>query len=87
VTFTGRVRGGPIPERGKLIELQKWTGRAWAPFRVVRTDPRGRWRHVEPVLSVRGLVTFRLRALIPAEAGFPYATGRTPARKLLVQGQ
>jgi len=87
VTFAGRVRGGPIPERGKLIELQKWTGRAWAPFRVVRTDPRGRWRHVEPVLSVRGLVTFRLRALIPAEAGFPYATGRTPARKLLVQGQ
>ena len=87
VTFAGRVRGGPIPARGKLIELQKWTGRTWAPFRVIRTDPRGRWRHVEPVLSVRGLVAFRLRALIPAEAGFPYATGRTPARKLLVQGQ
>lgn len=86
VTFKGRVRGGPIPPSGKLIELQKWTGRQWAPFRLVRTDSDGRWQHTEPVVSVRGLVIFKLRAAIPAEAGFPFAAGRTVARKLRVQG-
>jgi hypothetical protein len=86
VTFRGRVRGGPIPPAGKLIELRRWTGRRWDPFRVVRTDPTGHWAHTEPVVSVRGLVIFRLRAAIPAEAGFPYSHGRTPARKLRVRG-
>lgn len=86
VTFKGRVRGTPIPPNGKLVELRKWTGRQWAPFRVVRTDAAGRWQHVEPVVSVSGLVIFKLRAHIPAEAGFPFAAGRTVARKLRVQG-
>jgi 5-hydroxyisourate hydrolase-like protein (transthyretin family) len=86
VTFKGRVRGGPIPSNGKLIELRKWTGRQWAPFRLVRTDAAGRWQHTEPVVSVSGLVIFKLRANIPAEAGFPFAAGRTVARKLRVQG-
>jgi hypothetical protein len=86
VTFKGRVRGGPIPPNGKLIELRKWTGRQWAPFRLVRTDASGRWQHTEPVVSVRGLVIFKLRASIPAEAGFPFAAGRTITRKLRVQG-
>lgn len=86
VTFRGRVRGGPIPEQGKLVELRKWNGRRWEPFRVVRTDPHGRWRHTEPVRSVTGLFTFRLRAHLPAEAGFPYSRGRTVARKLRVRG-
>ncbi len=86
VTFKGRVRGGPIPPNGKLIELRKWTGRQWAPFRLVRTDASGRWQHTEPVVSVRGLVIFKLRASIPSEAGFPFAAGRTVARKLRVQG-
>jgi len=86
VTFKGRIRGRPIPAQGKLIELRKWTGRQWAPFRVVRTDAIGRWQHVEPVVSVRGVVIFRLRANIPAEAGFPFATGRTIARNLRVKG-
>ncbi|NLT05163.1 MAG: hypothetical protein GXY03_02515 [Solirubrobacterales bacterium] len=86
VTFTGRVRGGPIPPTGKLVELRKWSGRRWEPFRVVRSQPDGRWRHTEPVRSVRGLVTFRLRARLPAEAGYPYAAANTPVRKLRVRG-
>ena len=86
VTFRGRVRGGPIPATGKLIELRRWTGRRWDPFRVVRTDPAGRWSHTEPVVSVSGFVIFRLRAAIPAEAGFPYSHGRTRARELRVRG-
>lgn len=86
VTFRGRVRGGPIPANGKLIELRKWTGRKWAPFRVVRTDSGGRWSHTEPVVSVAGVVIFKLRAHLPAEAGFPYARGRTKARRLRVRG-
>jgi hypothetical protein len=86
VTFTGRVKGGPIPANGKLIQLQKRSGRTWLPFRVVRTNAAGRWRHVEPVVSVRGVVIFHLRAQIPAEGGFPYATGNTRPRKLRVRG-
>ncbi len=85
VTFRGRIRGGPIP-KGKAIELQKWTGR-WEPFRVVHTmDSQGRWTRTEPVLSVRGLVTFKLRARITPDAGFPYAQGFTAVRKLRVRG-
>lgn len=86
VTFTGRLRGGPIPTRGKLIELRKWTGTKWAPFRVVRTDPSGRWSHTEQVVSVTGLVIYRLRAHLPTEAGFPFAAGRTRPLELRVRG-
>ena len=87
VRLSGRLRGGPIPSTGKLISLQKRAGRKWEQFRVVRTDQSGRWRHDEPVLSVRGLVIFTLRAFVPREAGFPYHGGATRARKLRVRGQ
>lgn len=87
VTLAGRVRGGPIPAGGKLVELRKWTGSRWEPFRVVRTDPHGRWRHVESVGSVTGAVSFHLRARLPAEAGFPYRTANTRPRKLVVAGR
>lgn len=87
VTLTGRVRGGPIPAAGKLVELRKWTGSRWEPFRVVRTDPQGHWKHVESVGSVTGIVSFRLRARLPAEAGFPYRAANTRPRKLVVAGR
>ena len=44
VTFRGRLRGGGIPDGGKLLEMQAFFRNRWRTFSTVRSDPRGRWR-------------------------------------------
>ena len=43
VLFRGRVRTGPIPTAGKLIEVQAYFRRQWRTFSTVRSDSQGRW--------------------------------------------
>ena len=42
--FAGKVRGGYVPRRGKLIELQAYDAGRWRTFRTVRTSRSGAFR-------------------------------------------
>ncbi len=87
VTFSGRLRGGGIPAQGKLIALQAFTRGRWRPFATVRADARtGRWAYPYRFDGTRGLVRYRFRARVLKEATYPYSTGTSGRRRVVVRG-
>jgi hypothetical protein len=86
VTFRGRVRGGPLPALGKLVEVQAHFRGRWRTFSTVRTDAGGRWRFRYRFGGTVGRVRYRFRALLPAEAGYPFEGGRSRILRVFVHG-
>jgi hypothetical protein len=88
VTFTGRVKGRPLPEGGKLLELQ-WlaTGGQWQTFRTVRSEPDGTWSILYPFKRTCGVQHFRFRVHLEGEAGYPLEPGDGPELAVRVKGR
>jgi hypothetical protein len=87
VVLRGRVASQPLPGTGKLVELQvKQPTGQWTTFRTLRSDPQGRWALRYRFRYVRCHTTYRLRAHIPAEAGYPFAPGSSRTRAVTVRG-
>lgn len=88
VTFSGRVKGRPLPETGKLVEIQfAGTTREWQTFRTVRSDPDGSWRLPYSFRRTCGIVTWDFRVHLPAEALYPLEPGNGPVRSVRVKGR
>jgi hypothetical protein len=87
VTFDGRLRSLPVPAAGKLIELQVVLSGRWQTFRTVRTSPSGSWRVRYRFRRSCGVLRYRFRARLPAEAGYPFEAGETDPVAVLVQGK
>jgi 5-hydroxyisourate hydrolase-like protein (transthyretin family) len=86
VTFTGRVRSRPLPASGKLIEIQAYFRGRWRTISTVRTDHRGRWRFPYRFGATLGRVTYRFRAQMPVEGGYPFAAGHSRVARVVVTG-
>ncbi len=92
LTFSGRVRTRPIPAAGKLLAVQALITRPghrkrWATFRNVRTDAAGRWSTpYRFTATCERRKRWRLRVVIPAESGVPFANGRSRVISVLVRG-
>jgi len=88
VVFRGRVASLPLPPAGKLVELQVYYGRkqGWRTFRTMRTDAQGQWAMRYRFQNTECHTTYRLRARIPTEAGYPFAQGHSRTRKVRVLG-
>jgi hypothetical protein len=87
VLFSGRVASVPRPPGGKLVEIQvRQPSGEWTTFRTLRTDGQGRWRLPYRFTRTACHTRYRLRAHIPAEAGYPFAAGASRARSVLVRG-
>jgi hypothetical protein len=87
VTFTGRLRSLPVPAGGKLVELQVVLSHRWQTFRTVRTTSDGEWSVRYRFRRSCGLLTYRFRARLPAESGYPFEGGRTTAVGVRVRGR
>jgi hypothetical protein len=87
VSFAGRVRSLPIPTGGKLVELQVVLSGRWQTFRTVRTDASGAWRIRYRFRRSCGVLSYRFRARLPAEAGYPFEPGHTPGVAVRVRGE
>jgi hypothetical protein len=87
VTFAGQVRSLPIPAGGKLVELQVVLSGRWQTFRTVRTDASGAWRVRYRFRRSCGVLRYRFRARVPAEAGHPFEPGHTRAVVVRVRGE
>ena len=87
VTFSGRVRGRPLPARGKLVELQVLLSDEWQTFRTARTDAKGRWRIPYRFQRICGAEVFRFRVRLPEEARFPFQAGGGGPLGVRVRGQ
>jgi hypothetical protein len=87
VIFSGRVKGRPLSEAGKLLELQVRFTSGWQTFRTVRAEPDGAWRI--PYLFDRtcGEQEFDFRAHVAGEAGWPLDTGNSRTLTVRVKGR
>lgn len=75
IFFRGRLRGRPIPRGGKQLVLEaRSPGSAWIQFKVVRTDPRGRYR-ASYRFKFAGPADYRFRVRSEAESDYPFAAG------------
>ena len=75
IFFRGRLLGGPIPRGGKAVVLEaRSPGSPWIEFRVVRTDPRGRY-HSAYRFKFPGPVRYQFRVLSEPESDYPFAAG------------
>lgn len=87
VIFSGRVKGRPLPEAGKLLELQVLLTDEWQTFRTVRSKPDGTWRIVYRFQRTCGVHAFHFRVHLPAEATYPLASSSTRGVTVRVRGR
>jgi hypothetical protein len=86
VTFRGRVSSLPVPAGGKLVEMQAHFRGRWRTFSTVRTDRRGRWHFRYRFGGTVGRIRYGFRAMLPAEAGYPFESGASPTVGVTVRG-
>ncbi len=86
VRFTGRVRTRPLPSVGKLVEMQAYFRGRWRTFSTVRAGNRGSWRFPYRFGGTVGRVTYRFRARLPSEGGYPFISGNSRVVRVVVMG-
>jgi hypothetical protein len=86
MVLAGRLRAGSIPKNGKLLEIQAFFRDRWRTISSVRSDRRGQWRFRYRFDGTQGRVTYRFRALVPSEVGYPFESGSSRAIRVTVVG-
>jgi hypothetical protein len=86
VTFTGLLRGRPIPPGGRTVDLQAHYRGAWRTFATPRADDRGRFRQAYRFGATVGRVVYRFRVLAKRDAAYPYDQGASPTVNVTVTG-
>jgi hypothetical protein len=74
ISFSGILRGTPIPEGGKQLVLEARSGREWIQFNTIRTNAHGRY-HATYRFKFPGPITYQFRVLSRYEADFPFLDG------------
>ncbi len=82
----GRI-GRPVPRHGKLVEIQAHFRGRWRTISAVRARRGGHWRF-RYVFRTTGLrASYRMRARVPVETGYPFAAGASrPVRVTVLPG-
>jgi hypothetical protein len=85
---TARFRGKlPGPgAAGRVVVLQARVGRRWQAFKSARTGAEGRFRARYRFRDTTGRRLYRFRAIVRAQAGYPYLPGASPVRRVVVSG-
>jgi hypothetical protein len=73
--FAGAVRGGYVPRRGKVIELQAFDAGRWRTFETVRTNRKGRFSARYSFKHIGFPRSYRFRARSRFEPGYPFLLG------------
>lgn len=84
VLLSGRL-AEPARRRGVLVELQARRGDRFQTFATTRTRRDGSYRY-RYRFSAGGGGSYALRARVPRQASFPFATGATSPRRVRVGG-
>jgi hypothetical protein len=87
ITMRGRIPGPFSRHRIVVLQGQNPGERRWITFEKARTDASGKFRAGYTFLRVTsGIARFKIRALVPAQNGYPFASGRSSARTVVVIG-
>jgi hypothetical protein len=77
VTFTGKLSAGPIPRKGKLVNLQVVVDGKWNTFATVRSSKSGKFKYRYRFKRTYGHAKYRFRALSRFEAAYPFVAGHS----------
>lgn len=72
-TFSGTVKGRPLPQAGVLVDLQVWFHHKWRTFATPRSNGRGVFRF--KYRFTRGAAKWTFRARIRKDSLYPYELG------------
>jgi len=85
--FAGRLLGGHLPPGGKLVLVQaRVPSRGWQTFAASRSTGSGRWAASYRFRATVGTVRYRIRAVVPAEAAYPFGRVVTAPVGIVVSG-
>jgi hypothetical protein len=82
VRLRGTLRGGFVPGRGKVVDLQAYDGGRWRTFATVRS--RGRRFTASYRFSGGARGTFPMRARVRPDGTYPFALGYSPIVRVRV---
>jgi hypothetical protein len=81
VKITGELPGPSAAGRVLVLQASSLHGRRWLTFRRVTTGPRGGYRARYRFGHTTHTITYRIRSVVPAQAGYDYEAGvSVPAR-------
>jgi hypothetical protein len=85
VRLTGRLSGGRIPSRGKLVDLQAHERGHWRTFATVRTNRAGRFATRYRFSRGAPRKTYPMRIRVRPESSYPYALGYSKSVRVTVR--
>lgn len=81
VQITGMLPGPSSAGRVVVLQASALHGHRWLTFRKATTGPRGGFRADYRFGKTTQTITYKIRAVVPLQNGYPYAAGqRKPAR-------
>jgi hypothetical protein len=83
--LSGRLVGGAIPRRGKVVELQAFERGRWREFRTIRSRTSGRFATSYRFTSASTGRRFRLRVRVRPEPTYPYSVGYSRSVRVRVR--
>jgi hypothetical protein len=84
VTFTGKLSAGPIPRRGKVVNLQVIVDGHWHTFATVRSSRKGSFKYRYRFRRTYGRAKYRFRARSRYEAAYPFIAGTSKTVRVRV---
>jgi hypothetical protein len=86
LVLSGRLPGRPRPRRGVLVELQARRDGGWQTFGTTRSGSRGRFAFGYTFTRTTGVQAYALRARVPRQSAYPYASGASRPVRVRVFG-
>lgn len=81
IRITGSLPGPAASGRVVVLQASALHGRRWLTFRRATTGARGGFRATYRFGSTSSTITYKIRAVVPRQSGYPYAAGHSkPAR-------
>jgi hypothetical protein len=81
-----RVRLPGPRSGGRRVRVQARAGRRWIDLRSGLTGAHGTFRAAYRFRATTGRRTYRFRAVVPKQRGYPYEAGRSKVRRVTVVG-
>ena len=83
--LSGRLLGGAVPARGKVVELQGFENGRWRVFRTTRSRSSGRFATTYGFKAASTGRSFRLRVRVRADASYPFSVGYSRVVRIRVR--
>ena len=85
VRLSGRLLGGRVPSRGKLVDLQARERGHWRTFATVRTRASGAFSTRYRFRAAAPRKTYPMRVRVRPDAAYPFAVGYSRSVKVRVR--